>query len=372
MMKRQLDEGEQLGQKRLQTDDEMRNLIINYIPRSVDESQLQALFEQFGEIERIKLMTNPDGMTKCFGFVKYVNTGSATEAINHMNGYEINGKKLRVAYSMSLYSYISFSILSLHGYIIISAEVLKPTKAGERAIQGGGARKPPSDVFFSGFGRGFGREQLTLLAQEYGTVLDAKVLDPDKHEKGVGFVTFSDESEATKCIRHLNDLEFDLGGIKTQLVVRFASKKKGAASTLPSAQGGFNFQSPFGQSELATLTGLVNSAGPGGVDPNTVLHLVAALSNQQQPQQQNAPPAMAGGYNAYQGGGQNLGNVPPPAAGAPSFPPSRYPPQTPRSHKRYPPAIDGSTNVLFVRGFVEADEAEVLQLFAAYGCTQVC
>eukprot|EP00659_Diplonema_papillatum_P018667 gene18667-28817_t len=100
-MKRALDDD--FGpMKRHRSDDASRNLIVNYLPKSVDEEQLRTMFQRYGEIERAKLMTEePSGESKCYGFVKFADAQSAVNAIRGLNGHEMEGKKLRVAYSQS-------------------------------------------------------------------------------------------------------------------------------------------------------------------------------------------------------------------------------------------------------------------------------
>ena len=56
-----------------------------------------SLFETFGEITRIQLMTDRDtGWARGFGFVDMANDEEAAKAITELNGREVAGRALNV------------------------------------------------------------------------------------------------------------------------------------------------------------------------------------------------------------------------------------------------------------------------------------
>lgn len=76
----------------------MRNLMINYIPTTVDETQLKQLFEKYGPIENFKIVCDRQTrQSRGYGFVKYASAASAQQAINELNGFNILNKRLKVA-----------------------------------------------------------------------------------------------------------------------------------------------------------------------------------------------------------------------------------------------------------------------------------
>ncbi|VDL23205.1 unnamed protein product [Hymenolepis diminuta] len=78
------------------------NLIINYLPQRFDQHDLHNLFEQIGPIRQCKLIRDRiTGASLCYGFVDYMDPENAQKAINTFHGYEIEGKRLRVAYACS-------------------------------------------------------------------------------------------------------------------------------------------------------------------------------------------------------------------------------------------------------------------------------
>ncbi|CAH8491393.1 unnamed protein product [Heterobilharzia americana] len=78
------------------------NLIINYLPQSYDQNDLQRLFERVGPIRQCKLIRDKNtGASLCYGFVDFVNPQHASLAIQTYHGYETEQKRLRVAYASS-------------------------------------------------------------------------------------------------------------------------------------------------------------------------------------------------------------------------------------------------------------------------------
>ena len=71
------------------------NLFVFHLPNNLKDSDLYHIFKKFGNILSYRVMTK-DGKSRGFGFVNFDNTRSANEAIEEMNGYEIQGKKLKV------------------------------------------------------------------------------------------------------------------------------------------------------------------------------------------------------------------------------------------------------------------------------------
>lgn len=80
----------------------LRNLMVNYIPTTVDEMQLRQLFERFGPIESVKIVCDRETrQSRGYGFVKYQSAASAQQAVNELNGFNILNKRLKVALAAS-------------------------------------------------------------------------------------------------------------------------------------------------------------------------------------------------------------------------------------------------------------------------------
>ena len=75
----------------------MKNLFVGNMSFQTTDSDLQALFEPFGEITRIQVMTDRDtGRSRGFAFVEMANDEDAAKAIAALNGKEVNGRALNV------------------------------------------------------------------------------------------------------------------------------------------------------------------------------------------------------------------------------------------------------------------------------------
>lgn len=73
-------------------------LFVGNLPWSVTADKLKELFEQFGEITNVQLITNRNtGRSKGFGFVTFAKEEDAKKAVNEMNGKEIDDRKLTVS-----------------------------------------------------------------------------------------------------------------------------------------------------------------------------------------------------------------------------------------------------------------------------------
>ena len=88
------------GSSRPHEPEAIRNLMVNYIPTTIDEMQLRQLFEMYGPIESIKIVCDRETrQSKGYGFVKYRFSFSAMHAIQYLNGYPLMNKRLKVAYA---------------------------------------------------------------------------------------------------------------------------------------------------------------------------------------------------------------------------------------------------------------------------------
>ena len=73
-------------------------LYVGNLPFSADEGAVRALFEQNGrEVTEVKLITDRDtGRPRGFGFVEMGNSEHADQAIQELNGQQMDGRALTV------------------------------------------------------------------------------------------------------------------------------------------------------------------------------------------------------------------------------------------------------------------------------------
>jgi cold-inducible RNA-binding protein len=75
----------------------MKSLFVGNMNFQTTESDLRALFEPFGEITRVQVMTDRDtGRSRGFGFVEMADDEAAAQAIAALNGKELDGRALNI------------------------------------------------------------------------------------------------------------------------------------------------------------------------------------------------------------------------------------------------------------------------------------
>ena len=75
----------------------MKNIFVGNLSFSVTEQILRSLFETYGAVGRVNLVTDRDGgQPRGFAFVEMTNNAEAEKAIGALNGREVEGRTLNV------------------------------------------------------------------------------------------------------------------------------------------------------------------------------------------------------------------------------------------------------------------------------------
>jgi len=73
------------------------NLYIGNLDYGIKEENLRELFEEFGEVSSVKIITDKfSGRSKGFGFVEMASDEEAKEAIQSLNGKPVNDRNITV------------------------------------------------------------------------------------------------------------------------------------------------------------------------------------------------------------------------------------------------------------------------------------
>lgn len=73
------------------------NIYVGNLPYTIRDNDLLALFQEYGNVASAKVvMDRETDRSKGFGFVEMPSDDEGNNAINKLNGYEINGRGLRV------------------------------------------------------------------------------------------------------------------------------------------------------------------------------------------------------------------------------------------------------------------------------------
>jgi len=75
----------------------MMKIFVGNLSYSATESSIRSLFEAYGTVDRVNLVTDRDtGQARGFGFVEMSRDSDADRAIAELNGKEVDGRALNV------------------------------------------------------------------------------------------------------------------------------------------------------------------------------------------------------------------------------------------------------------------------------------
>lgn len=75
----------------------MKNLYVGNLPHSTTEAELRSIFEAYGTVDKITLVTDRDtGRSRGFGFVEMTNASEADKAMAALNGTDLAGRTLTI------------------------------------------------------------------------------------------------------------------------------------------------------------------------------------------------------------------------------------------------------------------------------------
>jgi RNA recognition motif-containing protein len=75
----------------------LKNIFVGNLSFSSTEDAVRGLFEQFGAVDRVSIITDRDtGRSRGFAFVEMSNDAEAERAISALNGSDHGGRRLNV------------------------------------------------------------------------------------------------------------------------------------------------------------------------------------------------------------------------------------------------------------------------------------
>jgi cold-inducible RNA-binding protein len=75
----------------------LKNIFVGNLDFGATESSLRTLFEQYGQVDRVNIVTDRDtGRSRGFAFVEMTDGAEADRAIAALNGAESGGRALNV------------------------------------------------------------------------------------------------------------------------------------------------------------------------------------------------------------------------------------------------------------------------------------
>uniref|UniRef100_G1LYP7 Polyadenylate-binding protein n=1 Tax=Ailuropoda melanoleuca TaxID=9646 RepID=G1LYP7_AILME len=161
---------------------EFTNVYIKNFGEEVDDESLKELFSQFGKTLSVKVMRDPSGKSKGFGFVSYEKHEDANKAVEEMNGKEISGKVIFVGRAQKK--------VERQAELKRKFEQLKQERI---------SRYQGVNLYIKNLDDTIDDEKLRKEFSPFGSITSAKVMLEDGRSKGFGFVCFSSPEEATKA-----------------------------------------------------------------------------------------------------------------------------------------------------------------------------
>jgi len=75
----------------------MKNIFVGNLDFAATESSVRSLFEPFGNVERVSLVTDREtGRSRGFAFVEMTDPAQADQAIAALNGSNLDGRALNI------------------------------------------------------------------------------------------------------------------------------------------------------------------------------------------------------------------------------------------------------------------------------------
>jgi len=176
---------EQVGDKQKK----FTNVYIKHIAEDISDDKLEEIFTEFGKVVSARVMCDPEGKSKLFGFVAFEEPEAAEVAVQAMHGKECSGKNL---YVQPAQKKAQRQMELKEKFERIKMERIKSYEGVNLYV------KNLDDVIDD--------ERLRKEFTPFGNITSAKVMREDKtnNSKGFGFVCFSSPEEATKAVTEMN------------------------------------------------------------------------------------------------------------------------------------------------------------------------
>ncbi|XP_058052263.1 polyadenylate-binding protein 4 isoform X1 [Ahaetulla prasina] len=166
---------------------EFTNVYIKNFGDEMDDERLKDLFSNYGKTLSVKVMTDPAGKSKGFGFVSFEKHEEANKAVEEMNGKDINGKIVFVGRAQKK--------VERQAELKRRFEQLKQERI---------SRYQGVNLYIKNLDDTTDDEKLRKEFSPFGSITSAKVMLEDGRSKGFGFVCFSSPEEATKAVTEMN------------------------------------------------------------------------------------------------------------------------------------------------------------------------
>eukprot|EP00802_Teleaulax_amphioxeia_P008838 Tamp_08849.p1 GENE.Tamp_08849~~Tamp_08849.p1 ORF type:complete len:500 (+),score=120.90 Tamp_08849:57-1502(+) len=201
------------------------NLFIYHCPAAWDDEAIKQAFSPYGAIVSATIMKDKStGASKGFGFVSFDNPIAAQQAIQGMNGHEVEGKRLKVELKQAkgppAGQLAQLALMGNMGWMGMMAQM-----GGLAALQqgggGGGNKGGPAgcNLFIYHVPPTWGDDDIRLCFAPFGTVISATIMKDRSTgaSKGYGFVSYDNPVSAQTAVQAMNGMQVDGKRLKVEL-----------------------------------------------------------------------------------------------------------------------------------------------------------
>nr|XP_004655986.1 polyadenylate-binding protein 4-like [Jaculus jaculus]XP_044987202.1 polyadenylate-binding protein 4-like [Jaculus jaculus] len=166
---------------------EFTNVYIKNFGDDMDDERLKDIFSKYGQTQSVRVMTDPSGKSKGFGFVSFDSHEAAKRAVEDMNGKNINGQPVFVGRAQK----------KVERQAELKERFEELRKARIRASRG-------AKLYIKNLDDTIDDEMLRKEFSAFGAVSRVKVMQEEGQSKGFGLVCFSSPEEAARAMAEMN------------------------------------------------------------------------------------------------------------------------------------------------------------------------
>ena len=278
------------------------NVYIKNFGDEMGEEELKDLFEPYGKLVSVKIMSDINGKSRGFGFVSYEEPESAEKAVDDLNG--------KVFHEKTLFAGRAQKKAERQAELKDKFERIRMERIN---------RYQGVNLYVKNLDDNIDDERLRKEFAQFGTITSAKVMTEGGRSKGFGFVCFSSPEEATKAVTEMNGRIV----VAKPLYVALAQRKEDRKAHLAS-QYMQRINSMRLQGQPTGMMSQMFPSGPGYILPTMTPGQRNFYTPTQVPQMRASPrwptqlrqPTPASGFQNMPAGPQVRGAGNPAAAGA--------------------------------------------------------
>ncbi|KAH7833679.1 hypothetical protein Vadar_008693 [Vaccinium darrowii] len=208
------------------------NIFIKNLDKAIDHNDLYYTFSSYGKILSCKLVRDPSGQSKGYGFVQYDSDEAAQEAIEKVDGTLLNDKQVFVEPYLTKKEREEAKLTTVFLEIRSESDELKSfgwTKYdsdeaarkvaeklngmplnGEQVLRAFLEKQKFTNVFVKNLSESTTKEHLKDIFGKYGRITSAVVMsNADGTSRCFGFVNFKSADDAAQSVKSLNGRTFD-------------------------------------------------------------------------------------------------------------------------------------------------------------------